>query len=663
MAGKDASIYFSVEVDNKDAYKRLDALQKKIKGMQEQLAADTKNRDHWLAQADALAKPLDEARQKLAQMKAAGKDVFSASDISEQKERVTSLEAAWNNAIKKGEHYVKAVQDGESAIRKTTTEAKELTQQIAAAETPTARMGAALARAEVKAEKLTKRVVALAASALVFSVITKAFTALREHMSDVVESNNEASAAVGRLKGALLTLAQPLVDVVLPAFVSLVNILTAVTTRVGQLVAMLFGTTAEEATRAAEALHEETKALEGTGNAAKKASGQLASFDEVNRLGSTGGSAAGATSSLSAPDFSWGEEMWDGLMDIADAVLLIGAGLALWRISSALPEHLGTVLNLLGGILIAVGGVMLLWEGLSDAWENGVDWGNMAAMIAGVAAAATGVYIAFGKIGAGISLVLGGLALLVTGFQDVMEHGANLQNTLLTIAGIVATGLGLYLLTGSVIPLVIAGISSVLFALAAMTGNGEQLVNNLKMVFEGLSDFLLGVFTLDIDKAGEGVCKIVGGAINTVLTLIGTLVNAIIKGLNWLIARINSISFSVPDWVPVIGGKGFAPRISPVKEWKIPQLAQGAVIPPNREFLAVLGDQTRGNNIEAPEDLIRKIVREESGGGNEYLLREILEAIREGKVIRVGKKQLGEVVNESLSDRARAGGGTKIPVY
>ena len=45
----------------------------------------------------------------------------------------------------------------------------------------------------------------------------------------------------------------------------------------------------------------------------------------------------------------------------------------------------------------------------------------------------------------------------------------------------------------------------------------------------------------------------------------------------------------------------------------IPRLAQGAVIPANREFLAVLGDQKRGTNIEAPADLIRQIVREEVG--------------------------------------------------
>ena len=75
------------------------------------------------------------------------------------------------------------------------------------------------------------------------------------------------------------------------------------------------------------------------------------------------------------------------------------------------------------------------------------------------------------------------------------------------------------------------------------------------------------------------------------------------------------IDFTVKN--PITGGTLFhldwSPSI-PNLPGRIPPLAQGAVIPPNAPFLAMLGDQTKGNNIEAPEDLIRKIVREESGG-------------------------------------------------
>ena len=61
---------------------------------------------------------------------------------------------------------------------------------------------------------------------------------------------------------------------------------------------------------------------------------------------------------------------------------------------------------------------------------------------------------------------------------------------------------------------------------------------------------------------------------------------------------------------------GFGFSIPNLSHVTIPKLASGAVIPPNGEFLAMLGDQKSGRNLEAPESLIRQIVREESGGGD-----------------------------------------------
>lgn len=72
---------------------------------------------------------------------------------------------------------------------------------------------------------------------------------------------------------------------------------------------------------------------------------------------------------------------------------------------------------------------------------------------------------------------------------------------------------------------------------------------------------------------------------------------------------------TVGEWISSIGkASGINFRTVNTSSIPIPKLATGAVIPPNREFMAVLGDQKRGNNIEAPEALIRKIVKEESGG-------------------------------------------------
>ena len=80
--------------------------------------------------------------------------------------------------------------------------------------------------------------------------------------------------------------------------------------------------------------------------------------------------------------------------------------------------------------------------------------------------------------------------------------------------------------------------------------------------------------------------------------------NAVVAAVNTMIRAINSISFTVPDWVPGVGGNYVGFNIPELSKLSIPKLATGAVIPANREFLAVLGDQKHGTNIEAPLDTI-----------------------------------------------------------
>lgn len=90
---------------------------------------------------------------------------------------------------------------------------------------------------------------------------------------------------------------------------------------------------------------------------------------------------------------------------------------------------------------------------------------------------------------------------------------------------------------------------------------------------------------------------------------------------------------------------------------KIPHLAAGAVIPPNREFTAVLGDQKSGYNIETPERLLREIVREESGNSAiMMLLSDILNAIHEGKEITLDGYRLGKTMQRYQTMSARANG-------
>ena len=141
-------------------------------------------------------------------------------------------------------------------------------------------------------------------------------------------------------------------------------------------------------------------------------------------------------------------------------------------------------------------------------------------------------------------------------------------------------------------------LSSLVIGVAGtIIGTISDLVTGLLEVLTGLIDFIVGVFTGDWEKAWEGVASIFKGIWDGIWGVAKGIINLIIDALNSFISGLNKIRFDLPDW-DILGdwaGKTFGINIP-----KIPKLAQGAVIPPNREFLAVLGDQKQGTNIEAP---------------------------------------------------------------
>ena len=597
----DGEVIFSTELDNKALYRDLNKAVKDIDRLDGKISKLGAQKIPLEEKLQRITGELDEAKAALADMRAAPKGTYEKVDIADQATRVRLLQAEFNRTANSVDNIGNQLRAAETDLDGAKKKAGEVSDRIREAEANTSRFGDATETAGIRMQKLVTRVEKLAKRVFIFSMITAALRSVRTWLVEIVKSDQEASAAMAQLKGALLTLAQPLVQVLVPAFNLLVRVIAAVVTQIARLVAAISGKSLSSAAASAKALNAQTKALKGTGKAAKDAGKSLASFDEINQLSSSSsGGGGGASADAISPDFSFMDEVDARLRKIADAVILIGGGLAAWKLSSLLPGTLGTVAEKLAGIALTVGGLILLWDGLSDAWNNGVDWANLIEILGGAAAAALGLYLTFGELGAGIGLVVAGAAMVVTAFRDIDQNGLNLKNTLLMIAGIVSTGLGFWFLTGKVFPLVVAGIAAILFAITTLAGNGEQLIGNLKQTFSGLVTFLDGLINLDIEKMLSGLKGMVSGALNTVLTIVGSVINLIIRGLNWLIEKINSISFDVPDWVPGIGGKSWGPNIPLVKEWQIPQLAQGAVIPPNREFLAVLGDQRSGTNIETP---------------------------------------------------------------
>ena len=138
----------------------------------------------------------------------------------------------------------------------------------------------------------------------------------------------------------------------------------------------------------------------------------------------------------------------------------------------------------------------------------------------------------------------------------------------------------------------------------------EALVEIIKGI-SGIVDDILKAFGFDeglgkgLTEIWDGIWSMIKGVINTVIGGINGMISAVESAINFVIDCINTLSWDIPSWVPVIGGDTFGFDIPNVSFYKIPELATGAVIPPNNPFLAVLGDQTSGVNIEAPLETIK----------------------------------------------------------
>lgn len=726
----DGTIIVQTDLDNAKLSKDLEKVKNQINKLEKSLENMGGQKSQLTEQFEKLSVTLDEAKAKLYEMQNAAKGTYGKEQISEQRERVRGLQTEYNRVATQVETLEANMGKASEELAEAKDHAGGLERQLAEAPSAGARMRDVMAEADKRLGKIANRMKLLARRVLVFSVLLSALRKVRDWMGEVVKSNSEASASLARLKGALLTLAQPLVNVIIPAFTAFVNVLTKVVSVLAAVVSSLFGTTAKQSAEAAKNLYNEQKALKATGSAAKKAAGQLASFDEINKL--TSNDSGGGSSSGISPDFSALEKGIDltgkigeitafvsasllalgAILTFSGANIPLGLGLMAagavglaavakenWDyISSQLMAHMNDILGdiMAGGGILAVIGLVLLFTG-----HVGI---GLALFLAGAAAFATAASFQWGGIEQDIKTVIGKITLVLGGALLVLGAvltftGVNLP---LGIALMAAGAAGLITsavlnwdkITGTLKPVIskimtaVGGSLLVLGAIFAFSGiniplgiamllaggaslisvgalNWNAILDKFKEIWKGIKNWwntdVAEFFTAEywknvMKKIGTGIVSVFYGAVNVV-----------IRGINWLISKLNTISFAVPEWVPLIGGKKFGFNISKVKEIAIPRLAAGAVIPPNREFMAVLGDQKSGRNLEAPESLIRQIVREESGGGSgdvSGILYAILEAIREGKVLSCDDKTLAAVVGRAQARQMRAkGGGSLVDVY
>ena len=113
-------------------------------------------------------------------------------------------------------------------------------------------------------------------------------------------------------------------------------------------------------------------------------------------------------------------------------------------------------------------------------------------------------------------------------------------------------------------------VPAVLAAIGVFAEGISSAINGVKTIFEGVINFITGVFSGNWRMAWEGVKSIFVGIFDTLGALFKTPINAVIALINKAIAGINSLGITIPDWVPLLGGKSFSINIP-----EIPMLARG----------------------------------------------------------------------------------------
>ena len=475
--------------------------------------------------------------------------------------------------------------------------------------------------------EVAKRISKLVIGILILNQIRKAFNAMvsaaKEGFKNLAQYSNNYNqqmsalkSSLAQTKNALAAAFEPVVNTVIPYLTQMVSWLNIAIDKVGQFLAAIGGSSTY--TRAKKQTIDYAKSLD---TASKAAKGALASFDELNVLSQNksdsgagaGGELAGAAAFETAPienqvmesldrikellqpfsdDISdwWGSldfeplfesldhlkeacepfagYLYDGMKFFLDEIL---EPLSTWAIEEGLPTFLDMVSNGLKFLSTVIDAAS---PGLSYIWEHVLK--------------PMGEYTG--------EVFIWALNLISDAFKKMAELVSSKSEEINTILEAI----------GKLLELIwVRDIKPTLDFIMGATGELVDYIINIAGdlidILAGIIEFLTGVFTGDWEKAWQGLVKIFKGIVNGIIDIFEGVVNSIISG-------INNISIDVPDWVLGFGGQHFG---FDLEKLHLPRLAEGAVIPGGKPFMAMLGDQIPGQtNIETPVETMKEAIRD-----------------------------------------------------
>lgn len=710
MANADGSVIFSCDLDSTKAQKKLSKLRDEISELNSKLEKETGNKMNLEKQLDAASQAAKATEERVKMLR---KEVERLNDRewiqkqgftqNEYQTQVLDRRAAAEAELKQQEALLhtqtKEVKTLSAAYEETTANIDSMTVKLDKAKVAAGEMianveqerkereaeNSALAKAGQYAARFRDQVKSLARSMLVFSVITAALTALRKQIKAAIETSAEASDAFARLKGALLTLAAPLMDVLIPALTWLMNLLAAIVSEIVTIISILSGKSKKSMEASGKNLYKEAAAIDATGKAAKEATDALAAFDEINKLSTTTSVGGGGGASAIAPDFDFDEgpmmEKLDKVFQkINDIFKTIRAGLEIvvddlkWSFDKkAIPKSKATWLTVLTALLGATlgaafggitGGVIGLSLGVllglylvgldPETWKTEMvaedAWIVVITALLGALLGSVFLGITGGVAGFSLGAILG---LYLTGFAEGdEEHGGKsqlLSELIVVLCALLGAVIG-SIVTPGVGTVVGMGLGLILglsiYSVRKDPKKGTQrLVSIGRSVLLGLLAGVLGVGLAALGIVSAGTAFIISAAIGLALKFFVDSVDdsKVRKATSGFTGtRVSTKAPARSRRVAAQSLDGNAPVYN-----DIPALASGAVIPPNRKFLAVLGDQKSGTNVEAPLSTIKQAVMEAMAQGSR-------EPINVNLV--VDGKTLARVVVPNINNMTRAAG-------
>lgn len=388
--------------------------------------------------------------------------------------------------------------------------------------------------------------------------------------SSIGDKLKPLSDALGVLKGTFVNLIATALVPLIPYIVTAVQWLTNMLGIATQLIAALFGMK-----KTMGGIATETK------KATKETKGALAAFDQINVLQKQDSGGEAETPFITPEAITISEKM-QAFVD------------NLFEKFKQLKEFIKTLFD----------NPLLILDLLRQGWESFVEWvrnnlpfGDVIADILEIVGGTVkdlfnNMIETWSGLKEKIILVFQGIKEFITGVftGDWKMAWEGIQNIVEGVFGFIAVYIQGWINAIQIYFKAFIDILKVLFA---------PIIDNFRAAFSSALDWIKDKFNTIFNS----IATTVKGVVNQIIDFINGMIDGMVGGINAVVNSMNSVGALIP---------GFEP-LSTVTAPRIPRLATGAVIPPNAEFMAILGDQRSGTNIEAPADLIRQIVREETG--------------------------------------------------